>query len=879
MSTAAVSLNSVALSTQTVSEKKNTARVHPLTSLFAGAVAGGVEAGVTYPFEYAKTSSQLRSQGKQGNAFQALRSVVASQGLSGIYTGCSALIVGTALKAGVRFLAFDTIKAQLADENGKLSTSGGILAGSVAGAVESVLAVTPTERIKTALIDDGKGAKRFRSTPHAVGILIREQGIAGLYRGLVSTTIKQSATSAVRMGSYNTLKTHTSQTEVTTIDIHGRKRLVTMPPERRHARAQQACAYCRQRKMKCTGERPRCKNCEIYEQECVFDGPTRKPRPTSAALNELLEENRRLREQVSTRSPPDDQLPDRVHVEASSDAIHDTMPEQTLSSEEHVNAAPIDQPHHESNDLVETPASVGSTTYHGPTSTLFNEAASSSRQSRSYLTKERETWMPKILVAAAAEQRQLESINYRAGKLDFDGVDPELGMHLLNLHWNRQHHSFLITYRPAFMRDMACKGPYFSKILLNAIFYGASKFSPRLDLRKDPNDVRTAGWQFRNRVRDLLGQALDHSEITTIQALLQMSNSLFALGDEQSAAWVYAGTAFRMLVDVGLHVDAAKMPTMQRLSEEDLEIRRRVYWSAYVVDKMQSLYQGRPASLRAIDGQVPIKFMDTYEELEQWHPFAYASGPSYPGSPSYSVSTFQQLCKLCMILQQILDKTYCEREQKRSTQGLVQDLQDIEKQLQHWMTELPEHLRIDINNDGGNQQLPPPHVFSLQFLDQNSATNHAVKKASIVIESLKKRMGIRDPLIDHPSSEMTPRPQSNTFASPNASGMARSHLPIDTMINHEPTMVAGQFDPDLDVDTIIHSFMHEQQLYGPSTNLSMPSEDAINTLYGGNAMPHTTQGEASNISLESYDDALFGFNASAFDWVYPSTASGSYPQH
>jgi solute carrier family 25 citrate transporter 1 len=206
MSTTAISSNAVALPATTIQKKKTTAHVHPLTSLFAGAVAGGVEAGITYPFEYAKTSSQLRSQGNQGNAFQALRSVVATQGLSGIYTGCSALIVGTALKAGVRFLAFDTIKAQLADENGKLSTSGGILAGSVAGAVESVLAVTPTERIKTALID-GKGAKRFQSTPHAVGILIREQGIAGLYRGLVSTTIKQSATSAVRMGSYNTLKT------------------------------------------------------------------------------------------------------------------------------------------------------------------------------------------------------------------------------------------------------------------------------------------------------------------------------------------------------------------------------------------------------------------------------------------------------------------------------------------------------------------------------------------------------------------------------------------------------------------------------------------------------------------------------------------------
>src|SRR3954470_22562701 len=114
----------------------------------------------------------------------------------------------------------------------------------------------------------------------------------------------------------------------------------------------------------------------------------------------------------------------------------------------------------------------------------------------------------------------MEDVNFRSGALDFDGLDPDLGLHLLSLHWNRQHHSFLITYRPAFMRDMACNGPYFSKILLNAIFYVSSKFSTRLEVRKDPNDVRTAGWKFRQRVRELLGNALDGSEITTIQALL-----------------------------------------------------------------------------------------------------------------------------------------------------------------------------------------------------------------------------------------------------------------------------------------------------------------------------------------------------------------------
>lgn len=173
---------------------------------------------------------------------------------------------------------------------------------------------------------------------------------------------------------------------------------------------------------------------------------------------------------------------------------------------------------------------------------------------------------------------QLEDINFRSGKLDFDGVDPDLGMHLLSLHWNRQHHSFLITYRTAFMRDMACNGPYFSKLLLNAIYFGASKFSPRHEVRSNPEDVRTAGWKFRERVRQLLGSALDRSDITTIQALLIMTNSLFALGDERSAAWLYAGLAFRMIIDLGMHVDVTDP---RRLSDEDIEIRRRVFWGAF----------------------------------------------------------------------------------------------------------------------------------------------------------------------------------------------------------------------------------------------------------------------------------------------------------
>ena len=304
-------------------------------------------------------------------------------------------------------------------------------------------------------------------------------------------------------------------------------------------------------------------------------------------------------------------------------------------------------------------------------------------------------------------------LNFQQGKLDLDGVDPELGMHLLSLHWNRQHHSFLITYRPAFMRDMATGGPYFSKLLLNAIYFGASKFSNRPEVRQDPTDARTAGWTFRRRVKELLGSALDRSEITTIQALLVMTSSLFALGDERSAAWLYAGTAFRMIIDLGMHVDATMLPNMRRLSPEDLEIRRRVFWGAFVVDKIQSLYQGRPVSLQHCDTRVSLAFLDHYEELEPWQPFAYSDTQSYSGSPGYSVSTFVQLCKLSLVLNEILNKVYSERSSNRSPHDLIASLNTLDGQLKEWYDALPDHLRF---NAHATKVVPPPHVLSLLAL-------------------------------------------------------------------------------------------------------------------------------------------------------------------
>ncbi|KAM0323063.1 hypothetical protein ACHAPQ_008838 [Fusarium lateritium] len=199
------------LAPQTTPAQKK--KITPGISLAAGAVAGGIEATITYPFEFAKTVAQLSARQQtpgvkvSRSPFAVISQTVRHDGVRAIYTGCSSLITGTAAKAGVRFLTFDAVKAQLADSNGKLTAGSNILAGMIAGAVESVTVVTPTERIKTALIDDARsGNKRLSGGFHALRTIAAERGIREVYRGLTSTTIKQSATSGVRMGSYNILK-------------------------------------------------------------------------------------------------------------------------------------------------------------------------------------------------------------------------------------------------------------------------------------------------------------------------------------------------------------------------------------------------------------------------------------------------------------------------------------------------------------------------------------------------------------------------------------------------------------------------------------------------------------------------------------------------
>ena len=293
------------------------------------------------------------------------------------------------------------------------------------------------------------------------------------------------------------------------------------------------------------------------------------------------------------------------------------------------------------------------------------------------------------LIARAALQRQREhSIRFLH---DIDGVPIELAIHLLDLHWNCQYHTLLLPHRPAFMRDLISGGPYNSKFLVHAVFASASNYSNRVEVRDDPSDPRTSGARFFRRCEELLIEdvPVEQSSIPTIVGLLLLGFAYLARG-EIHKSWMYSGLAIRMVYDLGLHLKCRK----PCYNAEDLETRRRVFWGAFICDKVQSLYLGRPVAMQLQDSHVSHDFVDTMEEPDLWTPYVDPKSPeveipSCIQTPAHSVSTFQNLVLLSKFLTMIMKRFYFDGAKDSDARS---SLQSLDEGLSSWYTNLPSAL-------------------------------------------------------------------------------------------------------------------------------------------------------------------------------------------
>ncbi|VUC32830.1 unnamed protein product [Clonostachys rosea] len=468
--------------------------------------------------------------------------------------------------------------------------------------------------------------------------------------------------------------------------------------------------HCRLKKVKCDGRHPSCAACLLRHRECEYPRDARrsalrtKKEHVTALQQQVDVLQRQLRSKsdqatVSVADYAEDKYASPTACYIAESASASSEPQLTPNSciaaqpsRHDISGVDALEKDTKKGGVPRDDAGLGSQFY-GATSLLRDQSTlvpltplpdDAKRHKAEEQTKDMSRDM---LISYSAIQRQHEAA-LRSGpsissRIDFDLVDADVALHLLDLHWNRQHLSYLLTYRPAIMDSLISGGPYVNKLLLNAIYFQSSRYSDRYgsEVRQQRGEV------FLNRFNALLGQHIGKPTIPTIVALLTCGACLVPHG-KQSAGWIYCGIAYRMITDLGLHLEPVtelRGGSMAKADAINIEIRRRVYWAAYVGDKLQSLFLGRAPAILKSSGTVSRDYLDTYEELEEWAPYfdalssnsPGAAVPVYNGRPCYALSTFRWFLELCDISEILIDGLYSVKSLLSTQEYLLQKRDEI----------------------------------------------------------------------------------------------------------------------------------------------------------------------------------------------------------
>ncbi|KAI9486731.1 MAG: fungal-specific transcription factor domain-containing protein [Benjaminiella poitrasii] len=275
-----------------------------------------------------------------------------------------------------------------------------------------------------------------------------------------------------------------------------------------------------------------------------------------------------------------------------------------------------------------------------------------------------------------------------------ENVDPlelppkDLSEHLIRLYFKHFYPFLPLFYKRQLFSttDHPATEPV-APLLLNAIYAIASRISPDVRVRSDPDSPDTAGDVFFDRAEKLLDESYDTPSISTVQALLLLASHQHGIM-KSARAWLYSGMAFRMAQDLGLHRDC----THWNISPEEGERRRRVFWCCYVVDRLASAMYGRASTFEERDCDTPFPSVDDDNPIED---DTEIDDPNRPRQTFHLLDAFTNLIKICDILGHVLKNIYYVRSlQYTGARQTDTVLSSWNKKLHQWYDQLPDSLQI-----------------------------------------------------------------------------------------------------------------------------------------------------------------------------------------
>ncbi|GLT58182.1 hypothetical protein SLA2020_310970 [Shorea laevis] len=194
----------------------------------AGATAGAIAATFVCPLDVIKTRLQVHGlpkasqSGPRGSVIiTCLQNIVKNEGFKGLYRGLSPTIIALLPNWAVYFTVYEQLKGLLhshGDSSGQLTIGANMVAAAGAGAATSIT-TNPLWVVKTRLQTQGMRADvvPYRSVLSALGRITREEGIRGLYSGILPSLAGISHV-AIQFPAYEKIKSYIAKKENTTVD-------------------------------------------------------------------------------------------------------------------------------------------------------------------------------------------------------------------------------------------------------------------------------------------------------------------------------------------------------------------------------------------------------------------------------------------------------------------------------------------------------------------------------------------------------------------------------------------------------------------------------------------------------------------------------------
>ncbi|KAI6686160.1 hypothetical protein NL676_032073, partial [Syzygium grande] len=190
----------------------------------AGAAAGAIAATFVCPLDVIKTRLQVHGapSGHEGSiVITSLQNIVKKEGLKGLYRGLSPTILALLPNWAVYFTVYERLKGLVhshVDNGNQVSTGANMIAAVGAGAATAIT-TNPLWVVVTRLQTQGLRPEvvPYVSVRSALGRIAREEGLRGLYSGILPSLVGLSHV-AIQFPTYEMIKQYIARKDNITVD-------------------------------------------------------------------------------------------------------------------------------------------------------------------------------------------------------------------------------------------------------------------------------------------------------------------------------------------------------------------------------------------------------------------------------------------------------------------------------------------------------------------------------------------------------------------------------------------------------------------------------------------------------------------------------------